>query len=317
MKRAGLVLLLVGIAVAGVPGAGVAAGEPATIPADVTVGGVPVGGLTADEADQAVRSRFAKPLVLLLADERVTVEPSVLGAAARVQEAIAAALASPPATTIPLEVVLSDARVARYVDSLAAGFDRAAVDSTLSLRTLKPHLTPSAPGRQLDRARAAGLILSALQTNRRAPVRLRVLPVQPSVTPQTFGPVLVVRRTTQQLTLYDGMRLVRKLRVLTEAQHYPTPLGRFTVTVKSLRPWFYPSATARASGAKPIPPGPGNPLGNHWLGLSAPGVGIHYAPDATSLGYSITHGCVRVSRAQADWLFERVGVGAPVFIVAA
>src|SRR5439155_688986 len=150
----GLVLLLVGIAVAGVPGAGVAAGEPATIPPDVTVGGVPVGGLTADEADQAVRSRFAKPLVLLLADERVTVEPNVVGAAARVQEAIAAALASPPATTIPLEVVVSEARVSRYVDSLAAGFDRAAVDSTLSLRKLKPHLSPSAPGRQLDPARA-------------------------------------------------------------------------------------------------------------------------------------------------------------------
>jgi lipoprotein-anchoring transpeptidase ErfK/SrfK len=87
--------------------------------------------------------------------------------------------------------------------------------------------------------------------------------------------------------------------------------------VKSLRPWFYPSASAKAAGARPIPPGPGNPLGTHWLGLSAPGVGIHFAPDATALGYSITHGCVRVSRAQADWLFTRVDVGTPVFIVPA
>ena len=317
MKRAGFVLLRAGCVVCGTP-AGIAAADTSPIvPASVTVGGVPVGGLTATEADQAVRMRFQKPLQLLLADERVSVEASALGAVARVQEAIAAALTAPPATAIPLQVSVSNGRVSGYVDSLAAGFDRAAVDSTLSLRNLEPHLSPSTPGRQLDRWRAVDLIVSALQTNRRAAVRLRVVPVQPSLTPNTFGPVLVIRRTTQRLDLYNGMRSVRKLRVLTESDHYPTPLGRFIVTVKSLRPWFYPSSAARATGAKPIPPGPGNPLGSHWLGLSAPGVGIHYAPDATSLGYSITHGCVRLSRVQADWLFERVRVGTPVFILAA
>jgi lipoprotein-anchoring transpeptidase ErfK/SrfK len=317
VKRPGLVLLLTGVVAHGLLAGGALAETAPTIPASVTIGGLPVGGLTAAEAEQAVRAYFARPLVLLLADRRVEAEPGALGAAASVQAAIAAALAAAPATAVPLQVTVSADRVARYVDSLAAGFDQAAVNSTLSLRKLKPYLSPSAPGRRLDRPRAADLIVSALQANRRAAVRLRVVPVAPSLTPKTFGPVLVVRRTSQQLALYDGMRLERKLRVLTESDRYPTPLGRFTVTLKSLRPWFYPSEAARAAGATPIPPGPGNPLGTDWLGLSAPGVGIHYAPDAASLGYSITHGCVRLSRAQADWLFSRVDVGTPVFIVAA
>jgi lipoprotein-anchoring transpeptidase ErfK/SrfK len=317
VRRAGFVLLLAGIVGYGLPAGAVTAGVPPTIPDSVTIGGVPVGGLSATEADQEVRAYFARPLVLLLGDRRVEVEPSALGAAAHVQDAIAAALAAAPATAVPLEVSVSQARVSHYVDTLAAGFDALPVDSTLSLLRLKPHLSPSAPGRKLDRPRATDLIVSALRTNRRAPVRLRVVPLKPAVTPKTFGAVLVIRRTAQQLALYDGMKLERNLRVLTESDHYPTPLGRFTVTVKSLRPWFYPSEAAKAAGAKPIPPGPGNPLGAYWLGLSAAGVGIHYAPDAASLGYSITHGCVRVSRAQADWLFTRVEVGTPVFILAA
>ena len=317
MRRPGFVLLLAGVVACSLPAGAATAKVTSTIPGGVTIGGVPVGGLSPAQADQAIRAYFSRPLVLLLSDSRVQVEPSVLGAAARIQDAIAAALSAAPATRVPLDVTVSASRVARYVDTLTAGFDQAAVDSRLSLRKLKPYLSPSSPGRRLNRPRAVDLIISALQTNRRAPVRLRVVPLAPSVTPGTFGPVLVIRRTAQQLALYEGEKLERKLRVLTEAARYPTPLGRFEVTVKSLRPWFYPSAAAKAGGARPIPPGPGNPLGTHWLGLSAAGVGIHYAPDATALGYSITHGCVRVSHAQADWLFARVDVGTPVFIVAA
>ena len=61
-----------------------------------------------------------------------------------------------------------------------------------------------------------------------------------------------------------------------------------------------------AKGAKPIPPGPGNPLGTRWMGITSPGVGIHGTPDAASIGYS------RVARLHphdipsAEWLFDHV-----------
>jgi lipoprotein-anchoring transpeptidase ErfK/SrfK len=53
------------------------------------------------------------------------------------------------------------------------------------------------------------------------------------------------------------------------------------------------------------------------MGLSAKGVGIHGTPDAASVGYSRSHGCVRMFPRQAEWLFRRVHVGTPVLIAAA
>ena len=82
-------------------------------------------------------------------------------------------------------------------------------------------------------------------------------------------------------------------------------------------PWWYPPASDWAKGEKPVPPGPGNPLGTRWMGLSAAGVGIHGTPDAASIGYSASHGCIRMRISEAEWLFAHVRVGTPVFIVAA
>ena len=64
-------------------------------------------------------------------------------------------------------------------------------------------------------------------------------------------------------------------------------------------------------------PGPGNPLGTRWMGISAPNVGIHGTPDAASIGYSASHGCIRMRIPEAEWLFDHVEVGTQVFIVAA
>jgi lipoprotein-anchoring transpeptidase ErfK/SrfK len=63
-----------------------------------------------------------------------------------------------------------------------------------------------------------------------------------------------------------------------------------------------------------VPPGPGNPLGTRWMGISAPAVGIHGTPNAASIGYSASHGCVRMRIPDAEWLFQHVAVGTPVLI---
>jgi lipoprotein-anchoring transpeptidase ErfK/SrfK len=52
------------------------------------------------------------------------------------------------------------------------------------------------------------------------------------------------------------------------------------------------------------------------MGLSAPGVGIHGTPDPASIGYSVSHGCIRMRIPEAEWLFNHVDIGTPVFIVA-
>ena len=60
---------------------------------------------------------------------------------------------------------------------------------------------------------------------------------------------------------------------------------------------------------------PGNPLGTRWMGISAPGVGLHGTPDAASVGYSASHGCIRMRIPDAEWLFVHVRVGSPVWII--
>jgi lipoprotein-anchoring transpeptidase ErfK/SrfK len=111
------------------------------------------------------------------------------------------------------------------------------------------------------------------------------------------------------------MRLVRRFGVATGQSSYPTPLGLYPIAEMWRDPWWIPPDSPWAKGAKPIPPGPGNPLGTRWMGLTAPGVGIHGTPDAGSIGYSASHGCIRMYIPDAEWLFERVRVGVPVYIV--
>jgi L,D-transpeptidase ErfK/SrfK len=127
--------------------------------------------------------------------------------------------------------------------------------------------------------------------------------------------VIVIRRGSNQLTLYNGMKVVRRFTVATGQNVYPTPLGRFQIVVKWRNPWWYPPNSSWAKGLKPVPPGPNNPLGTRWMGLSAPGVGIHGTDEPASIGYSVSHGCIRMLVPQAEWLFEHVNVGTPVFIV--
>ena len=51
------------------------------------------------------------------------------------------------------------------------------------------------------------------------------------------------------------------------------------------------------------------------MGLSAPGVGIHGTPDDASIGYSASHGCIRMHVPDAEWLFDNADWGTPVVIV--
>jgi lipoprotein-anchoring transpeptidase ErfK/SrfK len=140
--------------------------------------------------------------------------------------------------------------------------------------------------------------------------------VAPRRTAANIGPVIVVDRSTNTLRFYSTKKLLRKFPVATGQAIYPTPLGVFRIVEKQLNPWWYPPTyDAWAKGLKPVPPGPSNPLGTRWMGLSAPGVGIHGTDADTSIGYSLSHGCIRMHVPDAEWLFQRVAVGTPVVIL--
>jgi len=290
--------------------------EP-TIAAGVSIGGVPVGGLTSTDAYDAVDQSFSQPLTIVVRSHRLAPQPGQLAAVARIGEAVARAGSAVPGTQIRLEVSVNRARVRSYVGVVARRFDVQPVDAQLFLRSLRPWIAKPVIGLTLYRARAEAAIVGALVANKHGPLRLRQKVTPPATTRTNFGPVIVIRRGSNQLHLYRGMRPWRVFPVATGQAIYPTPLGRFRIVVKWRNPWWYPPTSPWAAGLKPVPPGPGNPLGTRWMGLSAPGVGIHGTPDAASIGYSASHGCIRMRIHEAEWLFRHVRIGTIVFIVSA
>jgi lipoprotein-anchoring transpeptidase ErfK/SrfK len=290
---------------------------PQTIAPGVSIGGVSVGDLTADEAIVEVNAAFAEPLVLNAPRSRLAVTPKRLGAVAAVRAAVARALTAPAGTVLKLRVSLSRARTSNYLAVVARRFDRKPVDSQLVLRQMRPWVSKQQTGRVLRRQRAMASIFTALAANERLPLRLEFLELKPRITRSSIGPVIVIRRGSNRLYLYKGMRFQRVFGVATGQSIYPTPLGRWSVVVKWRNPWWYPPNSDWAKGEKPVPPGPGNPLGTRWMGLSASGVGIHGTPDDASIGYSASHGCIRMHISDAEWLFNHVNIGTTVFVVSA
>ena len=89
-----------------------------------------------------------------------------------------------------------------------------------------------------------------------------------------------------------------------------TPLGQWHIIEKIVNPTWYPPKWA--GDTTPVKPGPNNPLGERWIGLSAPLVGIHGTNDPLNVGGPVTHGCVRCYPEDIKKLFTQVSVGMPV-----
>ena len=232
---------------------------------------------------------------------------------------VALGAAAPAGTALTLNVVIVHRNIRVWLKRRAKAFNRGPVSTRARLVDLRPRLTEARPGRTLLTKRAHERIAAVLRNHRRYLLMLPVRTTKPAVTPRSHGPVVVIRRGSKRLTLYRGMRAgpmnaVATFPIATGMAAYPTPVGNFRIITKQRNPWWYPPSAGWASGASPIPPGPGNPLGTRWMGLNVGAVGIHGTPDAASIGYSASHGCIRMHISNSEWLFERVRVGTPVFI---
>jgi lipoprotein-anchoring transpeptidase ErfK/SrfK len=223
-----------------------------------------------------------------------------------------------PGFRVTLDVDVGRGKLSRFLARIARQADREPVDASLTLRNMRPVARESSPGLRLKRVLAAREISLALRKHLREPIRLPFQEIQPEVTAQDFSDAIVIQRGSNRLLYFDDLKLARTFHVATGQAAYPTPIGNFEIITMQRNPWWYPpQGSAWAAGQQPVPPGPGNPLGTRWMGISAPYVGIHGTPDAASVGYSASHGCVRMLIPEAEWLFNHVDVGTPVFIVSA
>ena len=299
---------------------------PTLIAPGVTISGIPVGGMTVDEAGELVRQQYELPIPLVLdRRHRLAPPPEAFGATAHIDEALARARTALPGATITLPVLIDGNVVRGYVLHVAKRFYRKPTDAQVFLRHLKPVIVPDRPGLVVNRLALTTAIVQRLRATSRVRIgsmvngmHYRHHSTQPAAKKRNaFRSVIVIRRNANQLYLYRYDHLRRMFRVATGQSVYPTPLGRFDLLVKWRNPWWYPPNSRWAKGQEPIPPGPNNPLGTRWMGLSSPGVGIHGTPNPASIGYSVSHGCIRMYIPDAEWLFNAVDIGTTVFIVSA
>jgi lipoprotein-anchoring transpeptidase ErfK/SrfK len=306
-------VLAAGLACAAAP-----ASQPTSvIPAGVSVAGVRVDSLSAERARARIEAAFNRPMTIEFHASPTSVSAAALGAKLNVDAAVSSALAATPRSRIGLPVRYSSARVARLVDSLARRYDRSAVDAkVIGATSVGPIFTPASSGIAVKVPTMRAAVAQLLRSGDRRPLVLQTRPVRPRRTPANFGAVIVVTRGANTLRLYESRTMVRAFPVATGQSIYPTPAGVWSIANKQRDPWWYPPTYDEwAKGLKPVPPGPGNPLGTRWMGLTAAGVGIHGTDADTSIGYSASHGCVRMHVPDAEWLFEHVAVGTPVVIL--
>ena len=97
-----------------------------------------------------------------------------------------------------------------------------------------------------------------------------------------------------------------------------TPVGSFVVTSRDINPTWWPP-----EGGGPIPPDdPRNLLGTRWLATKDEanpaadkrGLGIHGTKDESSIGKSMSHGCIRMFNRDVEELHMIVPEGTPVTI---
>ena len=104
------------------------------------------------------------------------------------------------------------------------------------------------------------------------------------------------------------------------SEEKPTPSGSFKVVSADANPNYRYNPNYKFKGVKTnkpftIKPGPNNPVGSFWIGLSAEGYGLHGTPNPSKVSKAESHGCVRLTNWDAVLLGSNVKKGTPVVFV--
>jgi hypothetical protein len=138
---------------------------------------------------------------------------------------------------------------------------------------------------------AMGFSAAAQQTPVREPVRQ-----------------IVVSLEDRKLALMEDGQVKKIYTVAVGKPSTPSPEGTFTIERRVANPVYH-------HGDRIVEPGPANPVGSRWMGLSAKGYGIHGTNEPKSIGKAASHGCIRMGKADLEEIYALVAVGDQVEIV--
>lgn len=140
--------------------------------------------------------------------------------------------------------------------------------------------------------------------------------------PERIADGIVINLPQRLLFLFRGGQVAGAYAVAAGRSDWRTPTGTYAIaTLEQDKTWIVPLSIQdemRAQG-KPVltrvPPGPANPLGRYWIGLTLPGYGIHGTNAPSSIYYLRTHGCIRVHPDDVEALYGQAALQMPVKII--
>ena len=131
---------------------------------------------------------------------------------------------------------------------------------------------------------------------------------------------ITVTERTKTLEAKDASgTIVFHAPVTVGSENDPLPVGEWKINGVSRNPVFnynpklFWDANPKDVKAK-IPPGPNNPVGVVWIDLSKDHYGIHGTPEPSRVGYTESHGCIRLTNWDAMRLAAMVAPGAKVIL---
>ena len=119
---------------------------------------------------------------------------------------------------------------------------------------------------------------------------------------------IVVSLEDRKLALVEDGQVKKVYTVAVGKQSTPSPVGTFTIQRRVKNPVYQHEG-------KVVQPGPGNPVGTRWMGLSVKGYGIHGTNEPKSIGKAASHGCIRMARKDLEEMYEMVHVGDTVELI--
>jgi lipoprotein-anchoring transpeptidase ErfK/SrfK len=312
-----------------------------TIADGVTVGGVDVGGMDAEQAERAVRRQLLAPLRHSLEvgydGERWRLPGEKLKVHADLEAAVEEALDVSRDGGLPgrvvryvtggevdeaasADVTYSQPAINRFVRRVAAEVDREPKDATVAASGASLEIVPAEYGRKLrDVELTERLNAAVLNANADHTIAARTHPVKPEITGDEvvseYPSYLTLDRTSYTLRLWKDLKLAKTYTVAVGQEGLETPEGLYAIQSKEVEPtWHVPESDwAGSLAGQDIPPGPSNPLKARWMGIFE-GAGIHGTEDTWSLGSAASHGCVRMSIPDVEELYDEVEVGTPIYI---
>lgn len=126
---------------------------------------------------------------------------------------------------------------------------------------------------------------------------------------------VVANKADKTLYAYNGNKLVATYPTTVGSDATPSPHGTYKIVNKVKMPW-YKATVDEAAGKKVymLPPGPNNPVGVVWMGLSKPSYGLHGSPKPEGISRQASHGCIRLTNWDVLEVYANIENGATVVL---